>query len=296
MTSTAAFTHTRSWTLSATPDQAFRALTNPAELTQWFAEEVQIEPTANGVYRFWGRYTLGTPAHDAARQTITRFEPNSALAFTWPINDVDTEVTFALEKAEKGTKLTITHDVTGDLGVPRQRELIDDHWRLAIGNLATHLGGGSAMMPDFFDPSPEVRLTMPIDAPPSTVFHALVEPERINRWLGGNSSVVEPRAGGRYELNWSYKVDGKDVAGGPTKIIEIVPDEKLVLDWPDWRGDASVPGQTITFLLAPDGKGGTTLTFVHAGFARTTDMSDYGFGWHQFLNSLKTEASDNNAP
>ena len=123
------------------------------------------------------------------------------------------------------------------------------------------------------------------------MFRALVEPERINRWFGSESSVVEPRVGGRYGLNWSYKVDGKDVAGGPTKILEIIPNEKLVLDWPDWRGDESITGQTITFLLAPSGSGGTTLTFIHAGFGRTTDMSDFGFGWKYFLDLLNKEAS-----
>lgn len=33
----------------------------------------------------------------------------------------------------------------------------------------------------------------------------------------------------------------------------------------------------IWFQLAPDG-GGTRLTFVHAGFGRTTDISDNGSG------------------
>jgi uncharacterized protein YndB with AHSA1/START domain len=290
MTTTAAFTHTHSWTLPATPDVVFRALTDPAELRKWFAEDVQIEPKAHGVYRFWGRHTLGTPAHDAARQTITRFEPNAALAFSWPINDVDTDVSFALTPADNnGTKLTITHDVSGDLAVPRQRALIDDHWRLAIANLSLHLSGGTPIKPDYFDTNPEVRITISIDAPPSTVFRALLEPEALNRWMGAQSAVVEPRVGGKYKLNWSYKIDGEDVAGGPTTILELIPDEKLVLDWPDYRGDKTVPDQTITFLLAPDGKGGTTLTFVHTGFERTADISDYGFGWKEFLGELTKE-------
>ena len=147
---TTAFTYTHSWTLPSTPEAVFRALIDPAELTHWFAEDAQIEPRTNGVYRFWGRNTLGTPAHDAARQTITRFEPNRALAYIWPINDVDTDVTIALEPVEKGTNLTLTHDVSGDLAMPRQRELIDDHWRVAIANLSTHLSGGTPIKPDYF--------------------------------------------------------------------------------------------------------------------------------------------------
>ena len=74
--------------------------------------------------------------------------------------------------------------------------------------------------------------------------------------------------------------------GGPTRILEIVPNEKLVLDWPDWRGDTSVTGQTIGFFLRPVGSA-TELTFVHAGFSRTADISDYPFGWGQFMGELK---------
>ena len=151
MAPTGAFRHTHSWTLPAAPDVVFRALTDPAELRHWFAEDVQIEPRVGGVYRFWGRHTLGTPAHDATRQTITRFEPNSALAFSWPINDVDTDVSIALAPAGDGTRLTITHDVSGDLALPRQRTLIDDHWRLAMSNLSTHLSGVTPIKPDYFE-------------------------------------------------------------------------------------------------------------------------------------------------
>jgi hypothetical protein len=51
------------------------------------------------------------------------------------------------------------------------------------------------------------------------------------------------------------------------------------------------PRQTITFLLAPDGTDGTVLTFVHAGFGRTTDMSDYRLGWRVFLDQLQKEVT-----
>jgi uncharacterized protein YndB with AHSA1/START domain len=128
-----------------------------------------------------------------------------------------------------------------------------------------------------------------IDAAPDVVFRALIEPERIDRWFGSRSAVVEPRVGGRYHLNWKYQVDGVDVTGGPTRILEMVPNRKLVLDWPDWRGDAKVTGQSIAFHLEPAGEG-TRVTFIHGGFGRTTDMSDYPFGWLHFLGALRKEA------
>ena len=73
--------------------------------------------------------------------------------------------------------------------------------------------------------------------------------------------------------------------GAPTHIVELVPDEKLVLAWPDWRGDKAVNGQTIAFHPERAGSG-TMLTFVHAGFGRTTNMRDYEFGWTTLLGNL----------
>lgn len=286
------FTHTNTWTLNAPNADVFRALTEPAELTRWFAQHAEVEPTSGGAYRFWGRHTLGMPTARDAAQRITRVEPNAALGFSWPLHGADTEATITLAPHEKGTTFALSHRVDGDLAMPRPRELLDDHWRLAVGNLATHLAGGTPTLPDYADPNPAVRVTITIDAPPEHVFRALVEPDRLTRWFGANSPVVEPHAGGRYSLGWSYKVDGKDVIGGPTRIIEIVPNEKLVVDWLDWRGDASVVGQTIAFTLAPNGAGGTTLALVHSGFGRTADMSDYGFGWPGFADMLKKEAEE----
>jgi hypothetical protein len=58
-------------------------------------------------------------------------------------------------------------------------------------------------------------------------------------------------------------------------------DEKLVIDWPDWRGDDGVPVQRVTYLLAPE-RNGTRVTLVHDGFVRAADVSDYPMGWLAF--------------
>ncbi|MBK6423328.1 MAG: SRPBCC domain-containing protein [Gemmatimonadetes bacterium] len=286
------WTHTQVFALPAPPVQVFRALTDMSELTRWFAESVEVGRVAGEPYRFWGRHTLGVPTAREATQALTRFAPGTGLGFTWRVSGVETEVGMVLApgKDGSGTALTLTHRVDGDLGMSRARELIDDHWKLAMGNLQAHLAGGEGLMlPDYRDPAPEVRLTITIAAPPAKVFRALVEPEAVNRWFGSTAAVVEPRVGGAYTLGWRYQVDGREVAGGPTRILEFVPDRKLTLDWPDWRGDATVTGQQITFLLEPAG-GGTRLTFIHSGFGRAADVSDYPFGWQYFLGTLRTEA------
>ena len=283
------WTHEHSCTLTASPHLVFRALTDRGELTRWFAEHASPGTGPGATFRFWGRHTLGAPSEAEATQRITRFEPGAALGFTWRIYHTETEVTITLAAESDGTgaKLTLRHQIEGELDVPRARELIDDLWKFSLGNLSCHLAGGQGIvLPDYTDPAPAVRLTIMIDASPEAVFRALIEPEAINRWFGTSSAVVEPQQGGRYDLNWQYKVDGRDVHGGPTTILEFVPYRKLVLDWPDWRGDATVTGQTITWLLEPVGSR-TRVTLIHAGFSRTTDISDYPFGWVYFLDELK---------
>lgn len=284
------WTYEHTFNLDATPERVFQALTEPEELTWWFAEEVQVEPRAGGRYHFWGRHTLAAPSRAEADQTLLRFEPGRALEFSWRLHGVGSRV--ALELAPDGeskSKLRVAQSFPAELPIQRPRELIDDYWRLVHGNLTAHLaGGGGIVRPDFTDPAPEVRLSIRIEAPPAAVFRALLEPDAVNRWFGGAPAEVEPVAGGRYRLNWKYQVDGRDVTGGPTRILELVPNRKLVIDWLDWRGDLSVTGQTITFLLEPTGDA-TTVTLVHGGFTRAADLSDYPFGWVWFLEQLTAE-------
>lgn len=280
------WTYEHSWKLEASPERVFGALTRADELRRWFAQHVDLNLAPNGPYRFWGKHTLGNPPERDARQALTRLEPGRALGFTWTLYGVPTSVDIALAADGEVTRLTLRHHVNGELPLPRPKELIEDHWRLAFGNLAAHLAGGSGIvLPDYADPAPEVRLSISVDAPREAVFRALIEPEMISQWFDAPSAVVEARTGGRYALGWTYKVDGQDVEGGPTKILELVPNEKLVLDWPDWRGDASVSGQKITFYLEPEGAG-TKVTLVHSGFGRTADISDYPFGWVYFIGKL----------
>lgn len=281
------WTNEHSARLDAPPARVFAALTDPAELTRWFAEHADLGGAAGGPYRFWGKRTLGAPSGRDAAQAITRFEPGQALGFSWTLYGVPTSVDIALVADGDATQVTLRHRVDGELPMPRPKELISDHWKLAFGNLAGHLAGGRGMaLPDYTDPAPEVRMTITIDAPREAVFRALIDPGTIPQWFDCVAPVVEPHAGGRYSLGWKYQVDGVDVEGGPTKILEFVPNERLVLDWPDWRGDKSVNGQKIAFYLEPDGAG-TRVTFVHFGFDRAADVSDYPFGWVYFIGKLE---------
>ncbi len=295
-----AWTCEQTRSVPAAPEQVFTAFMDPTRLRQWFAEHVAIEPREGGAYRFWGRHTYGVPGSAQANQRITRLKSPSLLVFSWPFEEIASEVSILLAPAPAdsgsgargdgtATQLTLRHEFSSLPSTPRPQALVDDLWRLTLGNLDAHLRGGAGItLPDFTDPRPEVRASIFIDAPREQVFKALIEPEQLNKWMASAASV-EPRVGGRYSYGWKYPVDGREVAGGPTRILEMVPNEKLVTDWPDWRGDSTVPQTTVTWLLESVGTG-TRVTVIHGGFERTTDISDYPFGWSSFLGMLKNVA------
>jgi len=283
--------HEFACSLPAPPEQVFAALIEPARLTRWFAEHAEVVPRVDGSFHFWGRHSYGAPSRSAVAQRIRAIEPSRVLAFTWRFHDVDSEVKFELapddaEKNPGGTRLQLRHTFSAPLAIDRPKELVDDLWRLHCGNLKAHLTGDDGLcLPDFTDPEPAIRVSIRIDAPRERVFRALLDPEILNRWIA-QAAVVEPQAGGTYSYGWRYDCKGRQVEGGPRRILELVENEKLVTDWPDWRGDDTVPVQTITWLLEPDGDG-TKVTLVHSGFVRAADASDYPFGWGGFLEQLE---------
>jgi len=280
------WTYEYAYPVHAPADRIFTALTDPGELEAWFAEHARVEPEVGGRFAFWGRYTLGTPSEAEGGGRIEALEPVRLLAFDWTVQGVPSKVTFALtpEESERGpaTRVAIRHELDGLFDMPRPKEMIDDWWRFSLGNLMAHAAAhGDVLRVDFDDPSPEIRLSMEMAAPPAKVFRALTEAETLDRWMA-KGATVELREGGRYDLG--FAPEGYD--GPSMRILELVRNEKLVISWPDWRGDTSVPEQSVTWLLEPS-EVGTRVTIIHSGFVRTVDLSDYPFGWGYFLGRLR---------
>jgi uncharacterized protein YndB with AHSA1/START domain len=197
-------------------------------------------------------------------------------------------VAIELSPAEgSASTLALKHSFATKPEVPWAEELVDDLWRLTMGNLDAHLRGGSGIvLPDYTDPSPEIRVSIVIDAPRERVFRALMDPAALNEWIAA-AAVVEPRVGGAYGYGWKYKHGGRDVEGGPTKILDLVENERLVTDWTDWRGQHERGMTRVAWLLESVGEK-TKVTLVHGGFSRAADMSDYPFGWGEFLGRMKS--------
>lgn len=287
-----------SLTLPATPDRVWAAWTDTTALRAWFAEHAEVEPRAGGAFRFWGSHTLGTPEAHEATQTLELVEADARLVFVWTWLGVATRVEVTLEADEwkpwpmgsdpprrepqPGCKVTVRQTFAGALPVEKAVALVDDHWRLALGNLFGYLDGGPVVLPDYTEPTVEVRLSLFIEAAPSAVFRALLEPALLDRWLAMGARV-DARVGGGIDLGWG-NAEGEE-SSFPLRILEFVPDRRLVLSWPDWRGLADEPDTRVAWDLAPE-DGGTRVEFLHGGFQRPVDRGDYQQGWFDFFQGM----------
>ncbi len=280
---------TASWPIAAPPAAVYDALTSSDRLCQWFAEHADVDAHVGGNFHFWGRHTPGVPSQSDSAQKITVLTPNQQLGFSWHVLGVDSTVMLSIAPHAQGATLTVQHAFANAPDMERPRAFVDDFWRLSFANLIMHLSGMSGLTrPDFSDPAPVIQQSLVIDAPKGVVFEVLINPELINVWSGSTRAAVDVQAG-VYQLGWQYEHEGRQVNGGPTRILNMVADSYLKLDWPDWRGDESVTGQRIVFALS-DAESRTRVDFTHSGFARAADLSDYGFGWIHFLSEISRVA------
>jgi uncharacterized protein YndB with AHSA1/START domain len=89
---------TRELVLPVPPDEVWDALTDPEQLEEWFANDVELDPRpgGNGVFRW--------DDGDERRATVLVVEPRQRLVLDW---DDEGEVEFTLEEVEEGTRLLV---------------------------------------------------------------------------------------------------------------------------------------------------------------------------------------------
>jgi uncharacterized protein YndB with AHSA1/START domain len=93
---------TREIVLPAAPDEVWEALTDPERLSEWFANDVELDarPGGRGVFR----WDDGETRH----ATVDELVPGERLGFAWTDgNGAESHVTIALEEAEQGTRLRV---------------------------------------------------------------------------------------------------------------------------------------------------------------------------------------------
>jgi len=260
--------------VAAEPRRLFRALTSVHELTCWFCEYAEVSPGEQR-YDFWGRFTPGAPARAHGHHSLLVLEPDRRLTFAWQVSGVETRVDIHLQTQGENTRVTLGHE-----GVPAHEPgeaNLADFWALSLENLRTWVERGVIGPRCDFSAAPygDVCLSIDIAAPHEAVYGALLRPHELERYIA-TRATVEPRTGGRYDFGWE--------GGGPVKILELLPEERLSYSWTS----AGQPETVVTWTLAGSG-GATRLTLVHSGFG-DRKSGNYKAGWLKFLTHLKNLA------
>ena len=84
--------------LEADPEDVWEALTDEAQLEEWFANDVELDPTEGGEGVF--RWDNGEERH----ATVVEATPSERLVLDW---DDDGTVELTLEEVEEGTRLRV---------------------------------------------------------------------------------------------------------------------------------------------------------------------------------------------
>ena len=259
-------------TLAASPERIFQALTASAELASWFAEHADVS-IAEKRYDFWGRFTPDIPDQAHGHHAVQAVEPNRYLKFEWRIRDAETMVEWRLDPRDNGTQIILrqtnappAHDIA--------ISTIEDFWFVSLENLRRHLDGKPITRCDFSAIRPgDITHSIEIDGLKQAVFEALINPAQLERWIASNAAV-EPRVGGVYDFGWNE--------AGRLKILELIPNEKLSLTWPE-AGRETI----VTWTLAESG-GKTRLTLVHSGFAPDEPTGGLNAGWLNFMGWVRS--------
>jgi uncharacterized protein YndB with AHSA1/START domain len=259
-------------TVAALPERVFRALTDAAELSTWFAEHADIS-LAEKHYDFWGRFTPDNPDRAHGHHTLLSITDNRYLKFQWQVREAETTVEWFLEPRDEGT-LVILRQANAPPAHGIALSTIEDFWFLSLENLRRHLDGRPLTRCDFSAIRPgDITHSLEIDGLKVAVFDALINPQQLERWIA-SQATVEPRVGGTYDLGWK--------GAGRLKILELIPDEKLSLEWPEGERTS-----VVTWTLAESG-GKTRLTLVHSGFGPDEPTGGLNAGWLNFMGWVRS--------
>ncbi|WP_370033234.1 SRPBCC family protein [Qipengyuania mesophila] len=130
------------------------------------------------------------------------------------------------------------------------------------------------------------RVFAHISKPPHEVFEAVADPDKLSHYFttGGAKGRIEPGA----TVIWDFH----DFPGAfPVQVIEVVPDERIMLEW-EGEPDADY-NVTVTMTFKPvDGDAGRTLVEIAEEGWRETESGLKGsynncMGWSQMLAALK---------
>lgn len=130
--------------IDAPPDIVFKAITDPAELTNWFPDHAILEPRVGGKVRFsfFKEKSAAEHQRDFLQEgTIKEFVPGKKVSYTWQFKDTpefpETIVTWELEEIDNNkTKVVLNHSgFTGKETGKLSSKEFDNGWTYFLDRL-----------------------------------------------------------------------------------------------------------------------------------------------------------------
>ncbi len=135
--------------------------------------------------------------------------------------------------------------------------------------------------------SGELTKSILVDAPASVIFKALTDEKELVQWMP-RSAKMDARVGGEYEFNF-YQAAKNLETTARGKIVELVPDKKLVYTFASSREAPGSPPSLLTWTLEEGLDGKTLVTLVHSGIGG--NAFSLFVGWGYYLEQLATHCS-----
>lgn len=134
---------------------------------------------------------------------------------------------------------------------------------------------------------PEVTRSIEIKASPAAVWRWMATQETLRRWIHPELEI-DLNVGGAYRMK---EADAETWISGT--VLELDPEERLILSWMEEGGDWVYPGRLV-ITLEPTAAG-TRVTLCHDGFAgigkpgwqKTVDAYEIGSDRHNLLTKLE---------
>lgn len=299
MTSNAAPTVHITRHFDASPERVFDAWLDPQRAGKWlFATptgqlvRAEIDARVGGAFRFTDRRDGEDVDHVGTYLEIAR---PRRLAFTFAVpkfSDASTRVTVEINPDPTGgCELVLTHEGV----LPQWLEPTRSGWRKILATLASNVDP-NAKYGELIEPN-TLRFERLLPGPIERIWSYLVEPEKRAQWFGGGG-IVEPRAGGLYELNFNHNLLSTNGDAPPPKGYEQIAkgggpnfretvlryEPPRVLSW-TWVTGPDGAKSEVTFELSPRDDGKVLFTLTHRKLD-PRDLADTAGGWHTHLAIL----------
>jgi uncharacterized protein YndB with AHSA1/START domain len=294
----------RSIWINAPRDRVWQAVTDPAQIPQWFLPATfgaQMKRDDTGKLAVClGEMNVDVAILeriDAPRQVTSRSLPDGLLA-----------TTYTLEEEEEGTRVTVTmtgfESLLEDARYDRQN-LSGAAWEKALENLKAAIAGTERPFPQsgvapLFGYCREIREMIAVErsiwinAPRERVWSAVTDPKKIEKWFSPGTpwTLSALEIGGRLFV--------RNAETGEEMYTQIID----VLDPPRRFATRSAPPEIphVTNYILEEENGGTRLTLIHTGYElepienRYNNMEMNAFGFGSMLENMKASVEDRSLP